>query len=65
MSKSKNSCQKNESAKAHRNGIKKIARKRVASKKGMCMKYTKNLKAVRAGNARVMRAKREAALAAA
>lgn len=61
MAKSKNHTNHNQTRKNHRNGIKKLKRNRVLSKKGVCDKFLTNQKYAKAGSLKVLKAARKAA----
>ena len=61
MAKSKNHTNHNQTRKAHKNGIKKLKRHRVISKKGMCDKFLLNQTYAKKGNIKALKASRKTA----
>lgn len=61
MAKSQNHTNHNQGFKEHRNGIKKPAKQYKRSSWGMDQKYRRNLKHVRKGNMKALRAQKAAA----
>ncbi len=56
MVKQKNHTARNQSFKAHRNGIKGPKRQRYRSRKGVCPKFLRNQRHVQKGNLKALRA---------